>query len=93
MSSWMLPMYGPDECNKNYNYNSGTLSSYELPYSMRNQTVHPYKLTANIIVLYILIFIFLRSKQEDKMLCIPELNLLIVSSCMHFDLLELFQSM
>jgi hypothetical protein len=36
---------------------------------VRDQVSHSYKTTSKIIVLYILIFIFLVSKLEDKRLC------------------------
>jgi hypothetical protein len=29
MSSWMLPMYGPNECNKNYNHNNQNNHNYD----------------------------------------------------------------
>jgi hypothetical protein len=34
--------------------------------NMRNQVSHPYKTTGKIMGLYILIFMFLDSRQEDK---------------------------
>ena len=37
--------------------------------NLSNQVSHPYKTTVNIIVLYILIFIFLDSKLDDKRFC------------------------
>jgi hypothetical protein len=46
---------------------SQTRSVYALP-SVRDQVSYPYKTTGRIMVLYILTFIFLDSRQDDKTL-------------------------
>ena len=57
---------------------------------MSDQVLHPYKCTVKIIVLYILIFIFLGSKLEDKRFCtkwqqaFPDFSLLLISSWIEF---------
>jgi len=40
-----------------------------VPPSMRDQVSHPYKSKGKFVVMYILIFIFLNSKCEDKHFC------------------------
>jgi hypothetical protein len=47
---------------------SNTLSLHS-SLSVSNQVSHPYKRTCKIIVLYLLMFIFLGSKLEDKRFC------------------------
>jgi len=55
--------------------------------NVRNQLSHPYKTTGKIIVLYILTFFFLGSRQEHKRFCtkcyqaFPEILLLLMFSC------------
>jgi hypothetical protein len=54
--------------------------------NMSYHVSHPYKTTGRITILYILIFIFLDSKLEDKTFCtewqqtFPDFNLLLISS-------------
>jgi hypothetical protein len=56
--------------------------------NVRDQVSHPYKTTGKIIVLYILTFFFLDSRQEHERFCtkcyqsFPEFLLLFMSSCM-----------
>ena len=67
--------------------NTLSLRSY---LSVSDQVSHPYKTTGEIIFLFILIFIFLDSKLEDKRFCtkwqqaLPDFNLLLISSWIKF---------
>ena len=63
--------------------------------NVSDQVSHSYKTTRKIIILYVLIFIFLDSKLDDKRfssewLTFPVVILLLVSSWIEFDSLRLF---
>jgi hypothetical protein len=55
-----------------------------------DQDTHPYRTTCKIIVLYILIFMFLDSRREDRCFstrrqqALPEFHLLVISSLLKF---------
>jgi hypothetical protein len=91
-SSHFIPIWSKYLLRTLFSYTLSLCSSL----NMRDPVSHPYKITGRILVLYILTFTFLDSRGEDKRLwtewqqAFPEFSLLLISSFMQFDLLELF---
>jgi hypothetical protein len=63
-ASYNLSLFGPNILLSTLS--SNTLSLFS-SLNGRDQAPHPYRTTGKIIVLYISIFVFLDSSQEDKM--------------------------
>jgi hypothetical protein len=59
-----LSLFGPDILLSNLFSDTLSLCS---SLNVRDQVSHPYQITSKIIAFYILIFIFLDSRREDKM--------------------------
>jgi hypothetical protein len=71
-------------------YYPGSTLSLCSSLNVRDQVLHPYRTTGKITVSYIVIFMLLDSRRDDKRFCtkwwpaLPEFNLLLISSWIRF---------